>query len=443
MASRISFSNFRTLAQLAAKTQVICHEVCGVQSEVNVEVKRLYIVLRRLQQEASMSGSNLIAPCKENLLLEMSNCKQSLDNCHNFLSTYKALSDIEKQISIWTASTSLSSQQLALIDLISDKFVQHASRLAEILITASVESIDPLNNRLANAGYPLRIATTNLTARLIARNDLERFGAIQSPTIGLSRWDVLQGELLLNGFAMSFLALHKNEIVAYVETLEKRSAFDSNGRLQSFEGQKSLTNMKAGAQETSVDAKHIAFKDHGSNLNSDEGRQETHTSQKRTRPDVSDYPLPTFESKTKPSIEFPNGESGPSYKASDPHPVYKKIKEDNPFLEDDERLLAVLGEDQDLSSPSSLWNEIRRICFQLCKRYEPRVKALLAQELRSENEYNNEYRSLHSGIEKHVVDKLDQFGTFEDEKLSNFRKKIINKAKRMLTKLEASKDKKN
>ena len=64
--------------------------------------------------------------------------------------------------------------------------------------------------------------------------------------------------------------------------------------------------------------------------------------------------------------------------------------------------------------------------------YNPRLTALLARNSLPKERWDKEYPALHSGSQENVIFKLDQFKIGTEEELRRLRKKITNKAQRML-----------
>lgn len=443
MASNNSPSLIRPLVQLAAKTKKTSDAVCGELAEITLKLKNLYGVLRRLQEEANKAGSALNrhgATCREGLTASSDNCKLSLSNCDEFLLAYETLNDQEKRLLASRENTPFSSRQKAIMKLFCSQFSHLGIHLSELLVAASMDSLGRTKERMDGAGQAVRFAVNRFTARLIASNDLSMSALVQSHKYEDTLWAKLYDELLGDGFSGSFLAPYRNVILAYVKALERRNAFDSGADSQHDNKGDFCTSPEPDDR------------DHPKPYGDGEGNQtstypknrENHhrgaPSRKRTRSSGGHSRQIPQETKTETVPSSTDNGAGRGYQFTDPAIVFKKfLEEEEPSLQDDEILADFLKEEDDLNQYSNLRNQMRHICSKLCGEYEARLKTLLNQNPTSTAQKNKEFLSLDFGIEKDVMSELDQpkFGTDE---LRSLRKKIINKAHRMLRELETAKN---
>ena len=435
MTSNTPNNGLRSLAKLAAKTRITCRIVCGSQAQIGHAVTNIYGVLRRLQEEASNERSALTrsgTACKEDLSSLCIDCGIILNDVNNFLRAHKTLSDIEVRIlGVWESS--FTDRQKAIIDHFEPELVRYASRLSQVLIAASTDSMCELKEQLdfktSPTGYPLSTILNDLTSRLVANDgrlvasgDLRFSMLVKDPRNEEVLWGALQHELLGNGLERASLDQHRNITLRYIRALERRSAFRSSDEAP-IDGTKKEGSAKTQEGKSKAPRLHDRAK-----RKSDAGDGDEYS--KRARSNLDQPPQLPFGTKADANSASTSREDKKFFRFRDPQVVFGPAVNDD-FLAD------FLEEEPGSSQQHDLRNQIRVVYRTLYEDYEPRYEYLVFQGSCQDGEKNaKEYKALTHEVEKKVIFKLDELEVGSDPDLRHIRKMIVNKAQQILDDLE-------
>lgn len=422
MASNSPNRDTKLLSRLAAKTRVICRDVCGGQAQIVCEAKNLYSVLRRLQQEASRDGSALTKPgatCREDLLTLCYDCRIILSDTNSFLLAHKTLGQYEAKIlGSWHFATFTDTQK-AIIGHFRSKFMQLALRLSKILIMASRDSLGGLDEQVDhNKKYALSAILNDLTSLLVANNDVRLSMIVKDPRNEQILWEALRQKLLEKGLEEEFLDQHKKIILIYVRALERRSAFSKQGDVQT-DGPKGKPVKTEPADRSASLGK------------CEEDRSLSPHSRKRARSAQDDSPERPHGSVNASLQSLPSDQAPRNFRFRDPKTVF------SPDVDDD-KLANFLEEEPDPSRQLGLRDQLRDIYRTLDDDYYLRYELWIVRGFDQEEEDERESRALPWELEHLVVGKLDELELGNHPDLRRLRKMMIIKAQKMLGDLDTA-----
>ena len=229
MASDTFSDRLESLIRRAIKTRDAIQEFCSVQHDLSREAGNLYIVLRRVQQEASRDNSPFRKPGdsrRDDLIKFSDGCTKLLDENDDFLLQYQALSDFKKSILQSEIEIPFSASDKAVLNNFRSGFIFYAFHLSHLTVKTSMDSLDEVKDQIDDAGYTLRIAVNRIAALLLAENQISISALAGRPSGDGTLWGEVYFLLLKEGFSSSFLKERQKSILLYIKALEGRTAFE-------------------------------------------------------------------------------------------------------------------------------------------------------------------------------------------------------------------------
>ena len=451
MASGSLLSRLRSLIQLTAKAQKAIQDTCGEDDDLVLKARKLYWILRRVEREATKNGGPLSRDEDSHskaLARIVDKCINFLNRSESFITHYNALRSQEEIVLGPEGLMSFNDRYADIVQKFRSDFQSFTIQCSKSTVEASLETIGKLREDMYDAGYTLASAVKLVTARLLANNDKSITRPSESSNGDIDLWEKLHYELLNEKISHKDLVQHKDKILQYVKAIERESALEDKLGASVTEGPtpspSSATKTK-GSDDTKP-ARSTRYS--SSTFTRNEGGSRTTPSKKRRRQN-DDEPGETpslDESAAGPSST--GKEEKPGFKPSDPLKVFEGFVQQEVFeSHDNDTLMEFLNEEPmdlaeglDGSLRPLLRDQVREIYRSLHNGYEVDCRILLSQSSTHNAKDINNYKALIDMIEKHVLDKLDEFQLGKDEELRSIRKKIIERVHRLLKDLDAAKD---
>ncbi|KAF4636410.1 hypothetical protein G7Y89_g1674 [Cudoniella acicularis] len=227
-----SVGDFIGLTQLVWKTVQNSRKACGEHGELTHEVKSLYLVLRRVEQEATKPNS-LFNGMKDDddttkeLKTAISGCHQILQILDQILEKYNALSDCARTGEKLWSKVRFGNGEMVDLDGLRAKMSTYMSGIVVFLNLLSMSSQGRVEQQMDRQGSELRQMRQSLnwiTATLSSRSE----GSVLSTHAGDDKaaWKELRRELIAEGYSSSIIMIHKNTIMDYVKELGDRGVLD-------------------------------------------------------------------------------------------------------------------------------------------------------------------------------------------------------------------------
>ena len=283
-----------------------------------------------------------------------------------------------------------------------------------------MDSVGAVRDQIDETGeaHALRFAVTRITSRLMASGDMANSAVTKASVHDGSLWGKIHSRLLKEGFAGAFIEQRRKIIMAFVLALEKSSTYST----------------ESPASRT---------RDHGP----------THIHY-RSEPEDSGGEYTRKHRRKTPSRKRARSAGNESRKAhcgngtretrfvrfEDPEMVFGSPNANDDISTDypkDEP--ASFSPSRGTSSQTYLRQQLEEINDALYDNYAPRYQALLSQKFSQTPELVRRYEALINELDKQVIDKIDGLQPGTDEALRSLRKKIVDRAQRMLSDLETAK----
>ena len=229
-----SVSDIALLTRLAYKTTQGARAACGEHDELTREVSSLHIILQRLDNEASKSGSFLDRPretYKQELETIASGCEHVLGQLDKILVKYNALSNQERSARRLWKQVRYSSGAVADVADLRSKIGSYSASLSLFLNIVSIGTVGAVERKIDRTGGDLKdikITVNGITARLTANSCREGSVLTSYPDDDKNAWRELRRELVRDGFRDDIMRKHMKTIKAYVKELGSRGILDDS-----------------------------------------------------------------------------------------------------------------------------------------------------------------------------------------------------------------------
>lgn len=441
MAFNDSSRRVRHLVKLASEIQHIIRYLCGAGDGLTTKAANLVAVLLRLEKEAAKSHSPLNRHgdmLKEDLTRLSDDCQKTLNDTASFLSKYRALTEHERRLLDSQETIFFNDRHKDVSLKLWADFNNYAFEISLITVEASMSLIGQLEADMFAAGYTLRMAVNRVTADLLANNNPSITMVARHPGGRTTLWKELQRKLLTEGLSGRVVNQHRERILTYVKALVESSASeDSAGASTSYKGD---SDRPPGGCSGDCDTYH--HEDDEGFIGKTPSRKRTRSDGDESRQTRRDTKTDSFQSPTQP-------ERNTIWVPSDPRQVFRSFweREGSELPDgDDDTLTKFLneklsfGQTQERLQQLSLRDQVRAIYRSLSFEYEPQYKALLSERFSEAGQCLNDYVVLIHGIDYKVINKMDELHHNDDTDLRAIRKKIIDKANRILEDLEVVKE---
>lgn len=445
MGSESIMDDIRTLIRRASTIRDTIQEICDVQHDFTCEIDNLYCVLRRLQQEATRDNSPLerIGDTRRDELKKFSDdCLRNLDEVDNFLARCKTYHDLQTSILQAKDKIPLSDTEREVLSKFrADYFRYYAFHISHLTVKASMESLGDAKDQIDDAGFTLRYAVNTITARLLANNELSISTLAAHPRGDFTLWEEVFYALRQEGISDSFLKEHKSCILAYIKAIERRTAFEHTLDPPINTGGCGTAQWEAAQEGRYRQSEHDSQSSNASKYYDDSedtpgkplSRKRTRSNEDTSRQTRRDHGTNGFH--FQPSTKQ---EQNPGFRFSDPLKVFQTFKEKEGAKFADEEILANFL-DEEPAQPPNVRDQVREIYQLFDDKYERRCESLLSRSSHGGKKDVKEYLGLIHEVENQVLIKLDELHLGDDMRLRGIRKKIIDKVKKVLERLERAK----
>lgn len=423
MARNNTMHEIQSLLHLSTSVEERLLDVHGLHERLLHEVVLLLTALRRLQQEASKGRGPLNRRGdvrKKDFTSISDNCERSLQDCDEILKSLKTTERKDRGGFPTKFIHPLSSNDRIILDSHQLNIQRYTSSFCYILVRVSVDSVGAVRDQIDETGeaHALRFAVTRITSRLMASGDIASSVKTKASVDDGSLWGKIHSRLLKEGFAGGFIEQRRKIILAFVLALEQSSAYSIESPA-SRTGDHGSTYIHNRPEAKDLDGEYTRIH-----------RRKT-PSRKRTRSAGNESRKAHCGNGTRETrfVRF-----------ADPEVVFG-----SPVTNDYTSPDCVLPEPASYhltpgdSSQKYLRQQIEDIDEALYHNYAPRYEALLSQKSGQSALLVRRYDALIDEMDKQVIDKLDRLQLGSDERLRSFRKKIVDRAQRMLSDLETAK----
>ena len=410
----------QSLIQLSTCVEDRLRDVYGLHETLLREVEILSTALRRLQQEASKERSPLNRRGdvrRKDFVSIFDSCERSLEDCNEILKNLRTSQRKERAAIPAKVIYSLSNNDRIVLDTQQVNLKGYTSSFCYILVRVSVDSVGAVKQQLDETGeaHALRFAVTRITSRLMASGDIASSAMTKASVDDGSLWGKIHGRLLKEGFAGGFIEQRRKIILAFVLALEQSSAY----------------SIGLSAQRTGPTRIHHRSEPEDSDGEFIRNHRRKGPSRKRTCSAGNESRKAhcgngiretRFVRFANPEVVYgspdANDYTSPDYVLPEPASYYTT---------------------SGTSSQTYLRQQLEDINEALYHNYVPRYQALLSQKFNQTPHLLRRYDALIDEMDKQVIDKLDGLQLGSDEGLRSFRKKIVDRAQRILGDLETAK----
>jgi hypothetical protein len=263
MSFGFSTGDFVVIIQLAFNVVQNARKACGAHDELTREITCLYIVLRRLESEASKPQSLLNSTTdgrKDELAILVQDCSVILRVLSEILEKYNALSEEKRSITKLWQRVKFGNGEMHDLSTIRLRLVTYTSAITMYINILSFGSQGKVEEYMSLHGGELeriRRSIDWITASMQARSGNTEGSILTSYTDDdKAIWKDFRRELIKHGYSSDFLKKHKETIQNYVIELGRRGALDEPTAGDKLEGAQSHEGAPTQGQDSETIAEH-------------------------------------------------------------------------------------------------------------------------------------------------------------------------------------------